>query len=70
MVSLVAIGPVVIVAFARNSIGASIVVVGSVTGLVVAITTDALLLALGVFSLLWLVAIGFLIFGSPRPAPR
>jgi hypothetical protein len=68
--SLMALGPVVVVAFARNSTGASIVVVGTVIGLVLAVTTDALFLQLAFWGVLFLVAIGFLIFGRPRRTLR
>jgi hypothetical protein len=63
---LVALGPIVIVAFARNSMGAVFVMFVTVIGLVLAVT-DELLLTLGLFGLgLWLIAIGFVIFGRPR----
>lgn len=68
--SLMALGPVVVVAFARNSTGASIVVGGTVIGLVLAVTTDALFLQLAFWGVLFLVAIGFLIFGRPRRTVR
>jgi hypothetical protein len=68
--SLMALGPVVVVAFARNSIGASIVVVGTVIGLVLAVTTDALFMQLAFWGVLLLVAIGFLIFGRRRRTVR
>jgi hypothetical protein len=67
---LIALLPIVIVAFARNSIGASIVIVGTVVGLVFALTTDLVFWPLAFFGVLWLVAIGFLIFGRPRRASR
>jgi hypothetical protein len=52
-----------------NGVGASIAVVGAVIGLVLTVTADEILLTLGLFGLgLWLVAIGFVIFGRPRRA--
>ena len=66
MLLLIALGPIVIVAFARNSMGAVFVMFVTVIGLVLAVT-DELLLTLGLFGLgLWLIAIGFVIFGRPR----
>jgi hypothetical protein len=65
---LIALGPILIVAFARNDVGAIMIIVGTIIGLVVAFTTNALLPVLSVFGLLWLVAIGFVIFGRPLPA--
>jgi hypothetical protein len=60
------LGPIVIVAFARNSMGAVFVMFVTVIGLVLAVTAE-LLLALGLFGLgLWLIAIGFVLFGRPR----
>ena len=62
----VALSPVAIVTFARNSAGAIIVPIGAVVGLVFAITTGEIVRVLLFFGLLWLAAIGFLIFGRPR----
>jgi hypothetical protein len=53
----------------RRTYEASIAVVGAVIGLVLTVTADEILLTLGLFGLgLWLVAIGFVIFGRPRRA--
>jgi hypothetical protein len=63
---LIALGPVVTVAF---GVGASIAVIGTVIGLMLAVTADEILLTLGLFGLgLWLVAFGLVIFGRPRRA--
>ena len=65
MLLLIALGPIVIVAFARNSMGAVFVMFVTVIGLVLAVTAE-LLLALGLVGLgLWLIAIGFGIFDRP-----
>jgi hypothetical protein len=63
---LMALGPVVIVAVARNSIGSVIVVSGTVLVLVLAVTTNVIVPVLVALVLLWLVAIGFLIFARAR----
>jgi hypothetical protein len=67
---VIALGPIVIVAFARNSVASVLVMFGTVIGLVLAVTSDEILLALGLFGLgLWLIAIGFVIGRLRREVP-
>lgn len=68
---LMALGPVLIVAAARNSMGSVIVVFGTVLVLVLAVTTNVIVPVLVALGLLWLIAIGFLVFArARRPATR
>ena len=68
---LMAIGPVVMVALARNSTGSVIVIGGAVLILVIAETTNVIVPVLVGLGLLWLIATGFLLFGRPgRRAAR
>jgi hypothetical protein len=68
---LMAIGPVVMVALARNSTGSVIVIGGAVLILVIAVTTNVIVPVLVGLGLLWLIATGFLLFGRPgRRAAR
>jgi hypothetical protein len=67
---LLALGPVVIVAKARNSIGSVIVVSGTVLVLVLAVTTNVIVPVLVALGLLWLIAIGFFIFARRSRTTR
>jgi hypothetical protein len=67
---VIALGRIVVVAFARNSVRSVLVMFGTVIGLVLAVTSDEILLALGLFGLgLWLIAIGFVIGRLRREVP-
>ena len=68
---LLSVGPVVIVARARSSTGSVIVVGGTVLVLVLALTTNVITPVLVALALLWVIAIGFVIFGrARRPVAR
>src|SRR5262245_10689093 len=63
---LLGLGAVAVAVVARNVVGLAIVGCGAIAGFALAVQTGPTELLLALWGVLWLVSIGFLIFGGPQ----